>query len=583
MKLFVHVFDDHRDAAERCFRDMKGVAPVDVLFNGTPLTDRKLGFQVTSVGSEPIQVLVSFSPSVNQQELGTEIDLLVEELDLLLIDDHYDHVGPLAGQSFILPSLVHKMRRHANMLPVFCLFTQHYVEKTRLATFLTQSDALRRSDTIITGIPKDSARLLEVVRWSAFLKRAAQAASAAQAQVKAAGLDRDPGIGPGKTKHAGAKRKDEDSAWLTGQSDAMKSVESLACRYARSDHIVLILGESGSGKSHIAELIHQASPRCNGPYQRIDLGTISDELIESELFGHEEGAFSGATKRRTGLLEALNGGTAFLDEIGNMPFAQQRRLLRFLDDGCITPVGSSQPRRLNVRVIAATNKDLEQMVRDGSFMDDLRARLWVLPLVVPPLRERQGDIPLVASHLARRHVGEGVTFSPELIAAIVRFHWPTNVRQMENMMVRASTLREEHETVLLLKHFPDLLAAEGSRPAGEAEPNWIPPTNLGSADWNVMTEYVEAVVEFCRRHDGVEPITLTEVGLYAYRKKLEAAGAKHDCAGPPERPQTAFINHLNKNKATWARFLSMNSARLGNKAMSVFFLTKGIKSAYERD
>lgn len=580
MKLFVYVFDDNYDAAERCFRDMRSVTAADVAFNDTPLTDGKLGFQVMSVGTEPIQVLVSFSSSMNEQELEREIDQLHEILDLVLVDDHYGF-NPLAGQSVILPLLVSKLRRHANMLPVFCLFTEHYEQdKARLASFMECSDKLLRAETIITGIPKDSARLLEVVRWSAILKRAAQAASGAQALVRAAGLDRTLVSGPAKAKPAGLRDKVEDSAWLTSESGSMKAVQSLAQRYAKSNSYVLILGERGTGKTAIAKVIHSDGPRRNGPFVKIDLGKISEQLFESELFGHEDGAFSGAKGRRKGLLETAEGGTVFLDEVGNTPLAQQRRLLAFLDDGNITPVGSNEPRHLNVRVVAATNRDLEQMVREGLFMADLFDRLWELVLEVPPLRDRGDDIVKLASHFAHKHIKDEVSLSRELVAATVRFNWPGNVRQLENMIKRAGVLLDEHETVLQLSHFPDLTAAEQGRPAGEAELKWVAPSDLGPVDWKVMTEYASCVLEFCRTRGSMQGVTLKEVGLFAYKYKL-GTSSQDDCAKQSRQPEKAFMNHLNNNSVFWARFLFENRALLDEKVFSVFFLSKGIKSEYQ--
>ncbi|MBI3201132.1 MAG: sigma-54-dependent Fis family transcriptional regulator [Myxococcales bacterium] len=228
---------------------------------------------------------------------------------------------------------------------------------------------------------------------------------------------------------------------LVGKSSAMQQLFELLKRAAAGEATVLIAGESGTGKELAARAVHSQSPRRAGRFVAVNCGAIPESLIESELFGHVRGAFTGAIGDRRGLFEEADGGTLLLDEVGELPLPMQVKLTRALQEHAIRRVGESQERRVSVRVIAATNVDLKAAVASGRFREDLFYRLNVFPVRLPPLRERREDIPVLAAHFLERHRGryggsvEG--FSPDALSALVRYEWPGNVRELENAVERA--------------------------------------------------------------------------------------------------------------------------------------------------
>ncbi len=233
---------------------------------------------------------------------------------------------------------------------------------------------------------------------------------------------------------------------MIGDSAPMREVFERINRVAPTDTTVLILGESGTGKELVARALHQKSPRQDGPMVSVNCAAIADNLIESELFGHEKGAFTGAVDTHQGLVEAAHGGTLFLDEIGELPAEVQARLLRVLQEGEIRRVGASQSRRVNLRLIAATHRDLPQMVRDGSFREDLYFRLHVMEIQLPPLRMRGDDITALAQALLTRSCSrlnrQPLQFSDDALQQLHAYHWPGNVRELENAIERAVILTD---------------------------------------------------------------------------------------------------------------------------------------------
>ncbi|WP_417614597.1 sigma-54 dependent transcriptional regulator [Oceanisphaera sp.] len=226
---------------------------------------------------------------------------------------------------------------------------------------------------------------------------------------------------------------------LIGDSVAMQEVKNLIRQVASKPANVLLLGESGTGKEVIARGIHELSLQAKGPFVPINCGAIPAELLESELFGHEKGAFTGAISTRKGRFELAEGGTLFLDEIGDMPLPMQVKLLRVLQERTFERVGGTRPVVAKVRVIAATHRDLEQMIYEQRFREDLYYRLNVFPIEAPALRQRQGDIPLLLNELIARHRlthNAELAFSPEAIASLQQWHWPGNVRELSNLVER---------------------------------------------------------------------------------------------------------------------------------------------------
>ncbi|WP_298281780.1 nitrogen regulation protein NR(I) [Acidocella sp.] len=235
----------------------------------------------------------------------------------------------------------------------------------------------------------------------------------------------------------------DDSLPLIGRSPAMQEIYRIIARLTTTDLTVMINGESGAGKELVARALHDFGRRRQGPFVPINMAAIPRELIESELFGHERGAFTGATNRHIGRFEQANGGTLFLDEIGDMPPEAQTRLLRVLQEGEYTTVGGRQPIRANARIIAATHRDLRALIRSGQFREDLFYRLNVVPIRLPPLRERPDDIPALAQHFLAKAQAEGLpakTMDHSAMALLSGYRWPGNVRELENLIRRLAAL-----------------------------------------------------------------------------------------------------------------------------------------------
>ena len=253
---------------------------------------------------------------------------------------------------------------------------------------------------------------------------------------------------------------------VVGRSEAMLQVYKTAARVAATSATVLIEGESGTGKELVARAIHAASPRTSRLFVPVDCGAIAEGVLESELFGHARGAFTGAQATRRGLFEEASQGTLFLDEIGDVGPNLQARLLRALQEGTIRRVGTNEPIAVDVRVVAASNKDLGQAVKEGRFREDLFYRLAVVTIRIPPLRERPEDIPLLAEHFAAKHGrAEGAAISPGARDLLVAHDWPGNVRELENVVARALALNPSG--VILPEDLPEHL--RGARPPPEAE------------------------------------------------------------------------------------------------------------------
>jgi DNA-binding NtrC family response regulator len=258
---------------------------------------------------------------------------------------------------------------------------------------------------------------------------------------------------------------------LVGQSPGMVAIYTLVARVAALETTVLIQGETGTGKELVARAIHHASPRARGPFVVVDCTALPETLVESELFGHERGAFTGAAAARRGLLETADGGTCFLDEVGELSLPLQAKLLRALQERSVRRVGGNTSIPVDVRVVAATNRDLRRRVDEGAFREDLFYRLNVVLMRVPPLRERAGDVPLLAQHFLGRYAassGKACTgFAREAVDRLTAYAWPGNVRELEHAVERAVALSS---TALIL---PEDLPPEvtGGRPEAPAVPS----------------------------------------------------------------------------------------------------------------
>jgi len=277
---------------------------------------------------------------------------------------------------------------------------------------------------------------------------------------------------------------------LIGRSPAMQEIYRVLARLMGTDLTVMISGESGTGKELVARALHDYGKRRSGPFVAINMAAIPRELIESELFGHERGAFTGATQRNAGRFEQAQGGTLFLDEIGDMPPDAQTRLLRVLQQGEYTTVGGRTPIRADVRIVAATHRDLRQLIRQGLFREDLFYRLNVVPIRLPPLRERVEDIPALVRHFLAQAHAEGLPMKSLDAAAMDRlkaYRWPGNVRELENLVRRLAALYSQ-EVIGVEAIESELAEASPAAPAGEAPVN----EGLSSAAERHLRDYFEA-------------------------------------------------------------------------------------------
>jgi len=294
---------------------------------------------------------------------------------------------------------------------------------------------------------------------------------------------------------------------VVGRSEGMLQVYKTAARVAATDATVLVEGESGTGKELVARAIHSASGRSAGPFIAVDCGAIAEGVLESELFGHARGSFTGATGARRGLFEEAAGGTLFLDEIGDIGGRIQGQLLRVLQEGEIRRVGESSPVKVDTRVVAATNKDLAEAVKSGKFREDLFYRLNVVSIRIPPLRERREDIPLLAEHFAARHAGaRGATITTQAREALIEYHWPGNVRELENAVARALALNPGG--TILPEDLPDAVR-EAQRPGPKPATPSSPPAMAGAtvpdpllADHPTLDELTRRYAERVLREQG---------------------------------------------------------------------------------
>ena len=238
---------------------------------------------------------------------------------------------------------------------------------------------------------------------------------------------------------------------IVGNSPALQRTLALAKEAAEVESTVLITGESGTGKDVLARAIHSGGARAEGPFVHVSCCAIPGQLVESELFGHERGAFTGAIDRRHGKIQVADGGTAFLDEIGEMPFEAQSKLLRVLQDGCFYPVGSSKSVEVDVRFICATNRDIKACVKGGTFREDLYYRINVIPIEMPPLRQRREDIPELTEHFVKLYAPQvnaaAAKFSREALNRLAAYHWPGNIRELENTVQRILIMNRDKPVI----------------------------------------------------------------------------------------------------------------------------------------
>lgn len=315
---------------------------------------------------------------------------------------------------------------------------------------------------------------------------------------------------------------------LIGDSPAMQALRVMVAKLARSQAPVFIRGESGVGKERVARLIHAQGPRAGGPFVPVNCGAIPEHLLESELFGHVKGSFTGASQDREGLFQTAAGGTLFLDEVGDLPFDVQPKLLRFLEQSEILPVGDTRPQSVDVRVLAATNADLEQRVAEGKFREDLYYRLSVIRIHIPPLRQRRDEIPHLASFFLRESADRlgkpDVQLSAEVLSLFASYWWPGNVRQLRNEVQRAVALATPGSTVVPDQLSPDLTAEAPPAPGGSGAtaPRLRPGQSLAALVDEIERGQIEETLAKTGGNiaESARVLGLTRRGLYLKLKRL---------------------------------------------------------------
>jgi two-component system nitrogen regulation response regulator NtrX len=340
------------------------------------------------------------------------------------------------------------------------------------------------------------------------------------------------------------KQQLEDRYVMVGESPAMRRLRAEIAQAAPSNGRALIFGENGTGKELVARAIHARSRRSAGPFVEVNCAAIPEELIESELFGHTKGAFTGALASRKGKFELADGGTLFLDEVADMSLKTQAKVLRALQEQRIEPVGGAGSVEVDVRVIAATNKNLEEEIRAGRFREDLYFRLNVIPFHVPPLRERREDVPLLARHfvevLSAEHGHRPRTIAPEVLEVLAELPWPGNVRELRNSIERLVIMTPGER--IELRHLPASLVEAlpaGASPAARAAPEQPEPPELGTLatareDFErryILKKYRESGGNMSRT---AEALGVERSNLYRKMKSYGLLPARRDGESPGE-------------------------------------------------
>jgi len=389
------------------------------------------------------------------------------------------------------------------------------------------------------GLAIHNARTLEAMRaqqleLQAALTRVDQlnAALRGQLQARIAELDEArAGVGQAGAVH----RWKHDFSSIVGAGRAMRQVFALLDKFIDADDPVLVTGESGTGKELVARAIHSQGPRRTGPFISENCAALPSDLLESELFGHVKGAFTGAHANKQGLLVAAHGGVLFLDEIGDMPVDLQKKLLRVLQEGEVRPLGSSEVRKVDVRLICATNRDLDEMVREGEFRQDLFYRISVLPIRLPPLRERREDIPLLVkrflTELGREAAGS-VRISPDAMDLLARHSWPGNVRELHNEIRRAAIVSDG---MILPEHLSPGVRSGDAPARGFVEAPDALPAEQGTTLPDIVRELETRIIHLAQARAGANKSRAAELlGLsrFALQRKLEKYGLEPPSGTP---------------------------------------------------
>ncbi|HSG70202.1 MAG TPA: sigma-54 dependent transcriptional regulator, partial [Planctomycetaceae bacterium] len=318
---------------------------------------------------------------------------------------------------------------------------------------------------------------------------------------------------------------------MIGDTPAMAHVKKLIEKIGPSDSAIMILGETGTGKELVAQRIHECSPRRDDPFVAVNCGALPENLVESEFFGHRKGAFTGADVARKGLFEVANGGTLFLDELGELDKSMQVKMLRFLESGEIRRVGENESFHVDVRIVCATNRDLQEMVREGTFREDLFFRVNTFEIHLPPLRERREDIPQLCRHLIARHL-KVPSVPPEMISRealdqLLEHHWSGNIRELANVLKHAVVLADGEP--IRPEHLPSTVSGQ-SDPSRAASGSMSSVIKLDSHQAPTLREIeMEVILKVLAKHQGDKPKTAAELGiaLKTLYNKLNQYQEKH--------------------------------------------------------
>src|SRR5688572_20543064 len=432
------------------------------------------------LGKEGIDVVCASSPA------GALAAATAERFDAALIDLNYARDTTSGSEGL---DLLARLRQADASLPVIVM--------TAWATVGLAVEAMRAGARDFVEKPWDNQRLLSIVRNQLELGQALKKGRRLEAE--------------------NALLRGPDDLHVIGESPAMQEVLVLTHRVASADAPVLITGENGTGKSLLARILHRASARRERSFIEVNIGALPETVFESEMFGHVKGAFTDARQERTGRFELADGGTLFLDEIGNLPPAQQSKLLRVLESGEFEPVGASRTRKVDVRIVAATNADLARLVAEGRFRQDLLFRINTVEIRIPPLRERPADImPLATAALqasTKRYARELRGFDGGALRALAQYPWPGNVRELRNVVERAS-----------------LLAAGDTISAGDLrlqQPDAPAPTLESMSLEDAERALIRAAL---RRHEGSAAAAAQALGLSrsAMYRRMEKLGIRTD-------------------------------------------------------
>jgi transcriptional regulator with GAF, ATPase, and Fis domain len=395
------------------------------------------------------------------------------------------------------------------------------------------------------GIAIHNARTLETLRGKQLdLQQALDRVDQLNAALKGQLLEKTAELSQIKEELSAqslGQRTKYDYKQIVGTGRAMRAVFALLDKYIDTDDPVMISGESGTGKELVARAIHSQGRRKNKPFVSENCAALPETLLESELFGYVKGAFTGATANKKGLLEAADGGVLFLDEVGDMPLDLQAKLLRALQEGEVRPIGSQQPLKVDVRLITATNRNLDDMVRDGDFREDLYYRISVLPIVLPPLRQRREDVP----HLLKRFLAElssqtqtRVRLSPDALEKLVAYDWPGNVRELQNEMRRAAILCDG---VILEAHLSPQVRAGRTAASSNLVDDGLVPAERGTSLPDMVSELeMREIKKSWQKAQGNKSRAAEMLGLsrFALQRKLEKYGLEPEGqAGAPGAEQ----------------------------------------------